>query len=104
MSISMCSYNFNLDRLWHTISLREPLNVPSTQTLDVLDNDFKGAEVERSDRIESDIEEDEGPFEEGVSGVCWLIISVLCLIRNVEKLSLTSWHPVHLVLNKEIDQ
>ena len=86
MKISMRSQRIDLDRLWHTISLREPLNVPSTQTLDVLDNDFEGAEVERSDRIESDIQEDEGPFEEGVSGVCWLKISFRCPARDPVKL------------------
>lgn len=47
------------------------MNVPSARSLDVLDDNFESGEVEGSDGIESDIEKDESPLEEGVDGVGW---------------------------------
>lgn len=47
----------------------QKLDVPSAQTLDVFDHNLEAAEVQGGDGIESNVKEDEGPFEEGVYGV-----------------------------------
>jgi hypothetical protein len=45
------------------------MHVPSARTLGVLDDNFKGCEVDGGNGVEGDVEKDEGPFEEGVDGV-----------------------------------
>ena len=55
--------------------LRKPLHVPSAQTLDIFDDDLETRKVHGGDSVECDVEEDEGPFEEGVDSVCLEYIS-----------------------------
>jgi hypothetical protein len=49
----------------------QPGNVPARDALNVPDHDLKALEVEDCACVEGDVEEDEGPFEEGVFGVCY---------------------------------
>lgn len=65
--------------------LRKPQDVPSAQTLDVLYNNFKAAEIESGDSIKGDIEKNQRPFEEGIDRV-------------------GSRHAVNLVLNEKVYQ
>ena len=51
--------------------LRKPVHVPSGETFDIFYYQLEATEVYCSDGVEADIEEDEGPFEEGVYGVGW---------------------------------
>lgn len=50
-------------------SFREPLDVPSAQTADILDHQLKAAKVDGRDGVERHIEKDQTPLEEGVGGV-----------------------------------
>jgi hypothetical protein len=63
--------------------LWKPQDVPSAQTLDVLDNNLKAAEVHSGDCVESNIQKNQGPLEESVDGVC-------------------TRHTVNLVLDEEV--
>lgn len=47
------------------------MDVPLARALDILDNHFEGVEVQSRHRVEADVEEDQGPFEEGVDCVGW---------------------------------
>ena len=52
------------------------LDVPRGQALDIPDLHLQARKVERGHGVEGDVEEDEGPLEEGVDGVCWGQMSV----------------------------
>lgn len=45
---------------------REPLHVPLARSLNIPHHDLECVEVKGRDGVETDIEEDQGPFEEGV--------------------------------------
>lgn len=51
--------------------LREPRNIPSGDAPRILDHDLEVGELHHCDGVEGHVQEDEGPFEEGVDGVCW---------------------------------
>lgn len=45
------------------------MNIPSVRSFDVLDDQLHATKVQGSDGIESNIEQDKGPFEQGVDCV-----------------------------------
>lgn len=53
-------------------SFREPLHVPLARALDVPHNNLEGVKVQCCHRIERDVEENEGPLEEGVDCVSYM--------------------------------
>jgi hypothetical protein len=63
----------------------KPVDIPFAGSLGILDDQLEAAEVECSDSVEGNIQEDEGPLEESVDGVC-------------------AGHLVDLVLDEEVDQ
>jgi hypothetical protein len=46
------------------------MDVPLTRSFYILDNQFKGIKVKRSNSIECHIKQNQGPLEEGISGIC----------------------------------
>lgn len=50
--------------------LWKPVNVPSARSLDVLHNELQPVKVQGSDGVKRNVEQNEGPFEESVDGVC----------------------------------
>lgn len=65
--------------------LWKPQDVPSAQTLDVLDNNLKAAEVHSGHCVESNIQKNQRPLKEGVDGV-------------------STRHTVNLVLDEEVHE
>lgn len=47
----------------------KPLYIPSTDSFDVPHDKLKRVKVECGDSIEAHIEKNQGPFEEGISGI-----------------------------------
>lgn len=67
--------------------LWKPLHVPSGQALNIFYDQLKAAEVHCSDSVETNIEEDEGPFEKGVDGVGYVKIRMRSRSRACEPLT-----------------
>ena len=78
------------------------MHVPLARALHVPDNQLKGLEIEGRDRIEGDVEENEGPLEEGIGCVSWLL-SVDATNDKQSRRVPTSGYPVDLVLDEEVD-
>lgn len=53
----------------YRLLFREPVDVPSTETLHVFHYYLEGAKVECGDCIKGNIQQDKGPFEESVNSV-----------------------------------
>jgi hypothetical protein len=62
----------------------KPIDIPFAGSLGVLDDQLEAAEVECSDSVEADIQEDESPLEESVDGVCAGHLVDLVLDEEVE--------------------
>lgn len=82
--------------------LRKPLYVPSTEPFNIPHNKLESIKVECGNSIETNVEEDQGPFEESVLGVSWNK-SARYVARYSESI-LTASNFVHLVLDEKIDQ
>lgn len=48
---------------------RKPLHIPSTNSFYIPHHQFKSVKIQRCYRVESDIEDDQRPFKEGILGV-----------------------------------
>lgn len=62
--------NFFLPRSY---LLRKPINIPSADTSDVLDDNLEAREVIHSDCVECNIKKNKGPLEERVDRIGWLV-------------------------------
>lgn len=54
------------------VLLWKPLYIPSTDPFDIPQNKFERIKVECGDRIETNVEQNQGPLEEGIFGVSWV--------------------------------
>lgn len=79
--------------------LRKPLDVPSTQSLYVFDDQLETRKVQGSDGIESYVEQHEGPFKERVDRVRWAVSEPS---DRSNRRFLTARDFMNLVLNKEV--
>jgi hypothetical protein len=59
----------NILRMAVPFLFREPLHVPSAETLDIFDDYLESVEVESCHGVKCNIEEDQSPFEEGIDRV-----------------------------------
>lgn len=51
-------------------SFRKPRYIPSADSLDIPHHQLKAFEVEHRNRVKTNVEQNQGPLKEGVSGVC----------------------------------
>lgn len=61
----------------------KPMNVPLARTLDISNLNIEGAEIEGRNSVKCYIEDNQGPLEEGVSGVSWWLQSASRINRCV---------------------
>lgn len=80
------------------------MDVPLTCSLDILDHHFERVEVESRHSVKGNVEEDEGPFEEGVDRVSCARLATALVRKPSEAEKLTSRHAVDFVLDEEVDQ
>lgn len=82
-------------------SFREPLHIPSAETLDISDDHLERIEVICRDSIEGYIKKNQGPLEKGVYRVrCALSVTSSYRVSDL----LTSCNFVDFVLNEEVNE
>lgn len=59
------------------------MNVPLTRTVDISNLNIEGTEIKGRNSVKCYIEDNQGPLEEGVSGVSWLLQSASRINRGV---------------------
>lgn len=80
----------------------KPLDVPLARALDVFDYNVEGIEIERRHSVEGYVQEDQGPFEEGIGGIgCFARLAGHGEHRAFG--CLTPSNTVDLVLDKKVD-
>lgn len=52
------------------VSFRKPRYIPSADALNIPNHNFESLKVKHRNGIEADIEQNQGPLEEGVARVC----------------------------------
>lgn len=87
------------------VSFWKPRYIPSADSLHITDHKLEALKVQHGDCIEPNIEQDQGPFEESITGVGWEIQVSIKKRTSLNDLQLrTTGNLVHLVLNEVVDQ